>query len=326
MLRTKRDRYVEVDGRTAGRSLVLKVRNIAGQRLELAELSVKHKELEEQVTALARTAGRMPSATNADGAESRSDHRRRISAASTGSPPRLPCSTPTQRLAHFNQAYVDLWQLDAEWLATRPRDGEILDRLRQARRLEERADYRDWKQELARRPTAPTSRSRTTWHLPDGRTLHVIADADGEGGVTYLYENVTERIALESRYNALIQVQRETLDTLREGVAVFAPDGRLRLYNSAFATIWRLTPAQLDGEPHVDEVIAWCRPLYDAPEEWERTKAAVTAIVSERRPYEQPVRPARRQRHRLRRAALAGRRHAARPIPTLPTPSAPSAP
>ena len=31
------------------------------------------------------------------------------------------------------------------------------------------------------------------WHLPDGRTLHVVADSEGEAGVTYLYENVTER-------------------------------------------------------------------------------------------------------------------------------------
>ena len=45
------------------------------------------------------------------------------------------------------------------------------------------------------------------WHLPDGRTLHVVADSEGEAGVTYLYENVTERLALESRYNALIEVQ-----------------------------------------------------------------------------------------------------------------------
>jgi signal transduction histidine kinase len=283
MLRTLRDKYVEVDGRTAGRSLVLKVRNIAGQRLELAELSERHKELEEQVAALralldeAKTRER----TKVEPKPSMETHFRSFDRLATA----FAVFNANQRLAHFNQAYVDLWQLDPEWLATHPKDGEILDRLRQERRLEERADYRDWKRSwLSAYGTDKQVEDR--WHLPDGRTLHVIADADGDGGVTYLYENVTEQIALESRYNALIQVQRETLDTLREGVAVFAPNGRLRLYNHAFATLWHLSPQQLDTEPHVDEVISRCRVLYDVPEEWERTKAAVTAIVAERRPYE----------------------------------------
>jgi signal transduction histidine kinase len=283
MLRTKRDRYVEVDGRTAGRSLVLKVRNIAGQRLELAELAARHKELEAQVTALralldeAKTKER----ARAEIKPSMETHFRSFDRLATA----FAVFDANQRLAHYNQAYVDLWQLDPEWLATHPRDGEILDRLRQARRLEERADYRDWKRSWLS-AYGSNKQVEDRWHLPDGRMLHVIADAAGEGGVTYLYENVTERIALESRYNALIQVQRETLDTLREGVAVFAPNGRLRLYNTAFATIWELSPRLLDAQPHVENVIAWCRKLYDAPEEWERTKAAVTAIVAERRPYE----------------------------------------
>jgi signal transduction histidine kinase len=284
MLHTRRDKYVEVDGRTAGRSLVLKVRNIAGQRLELAELSVKHKALEEQVASLRALLDAEATKGERSLAESKASmetHFRSFDRLATA----FAVFDAGQRLAHFNQAYVDLWQLDAEWLATHPRDGEILDRLRQARRLEERADYQDWKRNwLSAAGTDKQVEDR--WHLPDGRTLHVIADADGEGGVTYLYENVTEQIALESRYNALIQVQRETLDTLRDGVAVFAPDGRLRLYNQAFADIWRLSSSQLDEQPHVDDVIEWCRTLYDAPEEWERTKAAVTAIVAERRPYE----------------------------------------
>ncbi|WP_158008240.1 PAS domain-containing sensor histidine kinase [Methyloceanibacter methanicus] len=67
---------------------------------------------------------------------------------------------------------------------------------------------------------------------------------------------------------------------------MFGSDGRLRLYNSAFAAIWCLTPKLLDAEPHVDEVTAWCSLLYDAPEEWERTRAIVTSIVAERRSYD----------------------------------------
>lgn len=283
MLRTKRARYVEADGRTAGHTLVLKVRDIAGQRLELAELSAKHKELEEQVAALRSLLdkAKQNERDNAEAQAIRDTHFRSFDRLATA----FAVFDSTQRLAHYNQAYVDLWQLDTGWLDTRPRDGEILDRLRQARRLEERAEYRAWKEDwLSAYGTGKQAEDR--WHLPDGRMLHVIADANGDDGVTYLYENVTEHIALESRYNALTQVQRETLDTLREGVAVFGSDGRLRLYNSAFAAIWCLTPNLLDAEPHVDEVTAWCSLLYNEPDEWERTRAIVTSIVAERRPYD----------------------------------------
>jgi signal transduction histidine kinase len=284
MLSTLRDRYVEVDGRASGRTIVLKVRDLVGQRLELADLAAKHRQLEDQVASLRG----LLEAQAGVGEHARTESRPALDARFR-SFDRLATAfavfEASQRLTHFNQAYVELWQLDPEWLATLPRDGEILDRLRQARRLPEKADYRQWKKDWLS-SYGSNAQIEDQWHLPDGRTLHVVADSEDEDGVTYLYENVTERLALESRYNALIQVQRETLDTLREGVAVFASNGRLRLYNQAFADIWRLSPRQLDGEPHIEEIIGWCRALHDAPEEWERTKAAVTGIVAERRPYE----------------------------------------
>jgi signal transduction histidine kinase len=278
MLRTQRDRYVEVDGRTTGRTIVLKVRDLAGQRLEFADLAARHRQLEEQVASLR---GLLEEASNAETKPSLETRFRSFDRLATA----FAVFDAEQRLTHFNQAYVELWQLDPEWLATHPRDGEILDRLRQARRLPEKADYRQWKKGWLG-SYGSNAQVEDQWHLPDGRTLHVVADSEGEAGVTYLYENVTERLGLESRYNALIEVQRETLDTLREGVAVFAPNGRLRLYNRAFATIWRLNPRQLDGEPHIEEIIASCRVLYDAPEEWDGIKEAVTAIVAERVAYE----------------------------------------
>jgi signal transduction histidine kinase len=287
ILRTQRDRHVEADGRAVGRTLMFKLCEIAGERLEHTALADKHKQLEEQVAALRGVLDAEAAASERKRAESKPSaeaYFRSFDRLATA----FAVFDAEQRLTHFNQAYVELWQLDGEWLSTHPRDGEILDRLRQARRLPEKADYREWKTSWLS-AYGGNAQTEDQWHLPDGRTLHVIADSDGEGGITYLYENVTERLALESRYNALIQVQRETLDTLREGVAVFAPSGRLRLYNQAFATIWQLNPGQLDGAPHVDEIIGWCRALYDAPEEWERTKAAVTAIVAERHPYESQI-------------------------------------
>ena len=36
------------------------------------------------------------------------------------------------------------------------------------------------------------------------------------GGLTFVYEDVTDKLALERSYNTLIEVQRETLDNLYE--------------------------------------------------------------------------------------------------------------
>jgi nitrogen-specific signal transduction histidine kinase len=279
MLTTQRQQPVEVDGRTAGASVALKIRDVAGERLGLAALAEEHRKLDAEIASLRAL---LDTANKPDaGPRSLETRFRSFDRLATA----FAVFDADKRLAHFNQAYVDLWQLDSDWLATHPRDGEILDRLRQVRRIPEKADYREWKRNWLSAYGSNAQRE-DQWHLPDGRTLHVIADSAQDGGVTYLYENVTERLQLESRYNALIHVQRETLDTLREGVAVFGPNGRLKLHNRAFASIWRLSQQQLESEPHIDDIIAACRTLYDETLEWERTKAAVTAIFAERRPYE----------------------------------------
>ena len=72
----------------------------------------------------------------------------------------------------FNEAYRKLWQLDAEWLKTRPTEGAVLDRLRELGRLPQVVNYREWKAKIL----ACYGRHRLeddTGMLPDGRTLQV---------------------------------------------------------------------------------------------------------------------------------------------------------
>jgi signal transduction histidine kinase len=116
------------------------------------------------------------------------------------------------------------------------------------------------------------------WHLPDGRTLRVVTTPNPEGGVTYLYDDVTERLAMHRRYDALIKVQSETLDHLAEAVAVFGSDGRVRLHNQAFQRMWKLAPEALDAHPHIEAVAAWCQALHDDNAVWRNLRGAITAI------------------------------------------------
>ncbi len=186
-----------------------------------------------------------------------------------------------QRLTFYNQAFRDVWKLDIAWLEGKPPLGEFLDHLRQNRQLPEQPDYRTWRDHQLK-AVEETETIEDWWHLPDGRTIHLLADRRPDGGVTYLFDDVTERLALESRYNSLIKVQRETLENLREGVALFGSDGRLKLFNASFLKMWSLDATFLNEGPHIDEVRARCKDLLDDAEPWATAIRAVTGVVEER--------------------------------------------
>lgn len=184
-----------------------------------------------------------------------------------------------QRLIFHNAAYRQLWDLDPVFLDGRPLDGEILDRLRAARKLPEQADFKSWKADVLAAYRAVEA-NEAWWYLPDGRSLRVVADPNPQGGLTYLFDDVSENMKLESRYNALMRVQAETLDTLKEPVAVFGADGRLTFANRAFATLWRLDPETLRERPRVDAVIAACQTLSPDEDPWIDIRGAITGLES----------------------------------------------
>jgi signal transduction histidine kinase len=200
-------------------------------------------------------------------------HRRTLDQLATG----VAIFGSNQRLSFYNAAYRSLWDLDVEFLDGGPTDSAVLDRLRAARKLPDEQDFRQWKIALHEAYRAVEAKEHT-WHLPDGRTMRVVTTPNPEGGVIYLFEDVTERLDLERRYDALIRVQGETLDNLTEAVAVFGSDGRMRLHNPVFARMWRLDAEMLARRPHIETVSTACRPLHGDHPIWQRLRAMITAI------------------------------------------------
>ena len=184
----------------------------------------------------------------------------------------------SQRLVFRNTAFDSLFGLDVKWLNDWPGHGEWLDRLREKRLLPEQADYASWKRdELKRYDAAPNEEwPDELWPLPDGRTLRVARQRHPMGGVMMIFEDKTDELALRARYNTLINVQRATLDKLHEAVAVFGSDGRLRLHNTAFETLWNLSPGDLEGQPEFDAVAEKCAALYTDEAVWSAMKARAT--------------------------------------------------
>ena len=187
----------------------------------------------------------------------------------------------SKRLTLYNAAYLQIWSLDPAFLDQGPTDGEILDRLRAKRQLPEQVDFRAWKaQQLSAYQAIEPS--ETVWHLPDGRALRVVMSPNPKGGVTYLYDDATQSYALASQVTALTHVQGETLDALKEGVAAFGADGRVKLFNPAFAELWEIDPAMLRDRPHIDEIARACTPLCRDPQAFDEIRTAIVDLPEHR--------------------------------------------
>ncbi|MEE1655989.1 ATP-binding protein [Microvirga sp. CF3062] len=227
----------------------------AGIAVDVSELEAVRTDLQRQMDAHVRTLDQLPTAVAIfDGA---------------------------QNLIFSNSAYQRLWGLDAAFLSLRPSDSEVLDRLRAARKLPEQADFRAWKNDFLQGYRS-VEQQETWWHLPDRRTLRVVVNPNPQGGVTYLFDDVSERFELASQVHSLTRVQSETLDTLKEGVAVFGSDGRLKLHNRAFADMWSLAAEMTAANPHIDTVIKACRPLAPRDEPWIDIRGAVAGLADMR--------------------------------------------
>ncbi|MDO1584704.1 PAS domain-containing sensor histidine kinase [Rhizobium oryzicola] len=186
-----------------------------------------------------------------------------------------------QRLQFYNQAFVRLWDLDLGFLESRPDNNELLDRLRAQNKVPEQLNWRNWKESVLSVYRALDTQTNR-WHLPNGQTLQVIATAHPQGGATWVFENLTEQVDLETRYNTLVKVQGETIDHLAEGVAVFGPDGRIRLSNPAFRALWGLSEDQTRPGTHIRSIEAACALEYDKPDGWRHFGQMLTSFEDQR--------------------------------------------
>jgi signal transduction histidine kinase len=192
-----------------------------------------------------------------------------------------------KRLVFHNSAYRQLWSFDQAFVDQHPTDSEILDRLRVAGLLPEQADFRGWKENLFTAYQALEA-GEHVWYLPDGRTLRVVINPNPQGGVTYLFDDVSERFHLESQFNALTRVQSETLDSLKEGVGVFGTDGRLKFFNPAFANLLNLDANLLNEKPHIDRLAGLCT-LFGEKGFLDEIRSIVVGLNDERTGFESRV-------------------------------------
>ena len=190
--------------------------------------------------------------------------------------------SPDQKLTFFNTGFLRVWGLDEAWLRSQPSFSEVVEALRERRKLPEVADFPAFKREEQRKFTSLIEPVEDLLHLPDDRTYRMTITPHPFGGLLFTWEDVTDALALERNYNTLIEVQRETLNNLAEGIAVFGGDARIKLANASYGRIWRIPEQVIATNPHVDDIASFIRPYFPDEEAWERRREDFVTMLGER--------------------------------------------
>ena len=197
-------------------------------------------------------------------------------------------------LIYYNTAFARMWNLQEAWLDTRPAHGELLDKMRDAGLLPEHADYPAWKGDQLSLYTDVDGENAgdpetggapdEVWDLPDGRAVRFTRQRHPFGGLLNIFDDITDELRLQARYNTLIGVQRATLNNLAEGVAVFGADGALHLFNSAFQRLWGLQVDLLGARPHFEKIVREVDGLVeDGAQHWVRIGERITSLSADHR-------------------------------------------
>ena len=188
-----------------------------------------------------------------------------------------------QTLALFNPAFSRMLQVDPVWLARRPSLRDVIDAMRNSRRIPETSDFHHWRRRLLDLfDNTEAVDYEEVWHLMDGSSINVLARPHPHGSLAFVFDDVSERMRLEQSYRQSLDLRRATVNRLDEGLAVFGADGLLQFVNDAFHEIWGTDAESILPGMHAREVMRLCQGLTLETDVWRRMIAFITSEETRR--------------------------------------------
>lgn len=188
---------------------------------------------------------------------------------------------PDQGLAFANLPFRRLFALGADDVAEARPFARLLDAWREGGRTPEVRDYPEWRQAHVDW-FAQAGACEEDWLLRDGTHLHVVAQPTPDGGLLLIAEDKTEQVQLAGARDTLLRVRTATFDNLFEAVAVFAPDGRLHLWNQRFRRLWGVDEGTLAAHPRVDALMGGLADRLAKPNQISIVQEVIRAATLER--------------------------------------------
>ncbi len=187
-----------------------------------------------------------------------------------------------RRLVFANKPFQRIFAIDRGLMASAPTFERVLDTARHAGKLPEVRDYAEWRRDRVAW-FAATSAQKEDWTLTSGVHLNIVAQPEPDGELLLVVEDLTEQLRLSAIRDTMLRTRTATLDSLFESVALFAPDGRMQLWNRRFASDWGLESDYLDTHPHIEPLLKKIAARLKRPADAASVGEAVRSATIERR-------------------------------------------
>jgi PAS domain-containing protein len=190
-----------------------------------------------------------------------------------------------RHLQLFNPALLDLTDLSAEFLISRPTMLAVLDAMRERSMIPEPRDYRLWRRQIVEMErAAASSQFHDTWSLPGGQTYRVTGWPHPNGALALMLEDISTEISRTRRYRAELELGQAVIDTMDAAIAVFSHSGQLLLTNSAYAKFWGHDPAEQIADGVIGAVSDYWRNNSAPSPIWDDVEAFI-ARLGNREPW-----------------------------------------
>ncbi len=187
-----------------------------------------------------------------------------------------------RKLIFANQPFRRIFELNSGVVAQSLEFERFLANARDTGRTPEVRDFPTWRAEHSEW-FASGETQEEAWPLSDGTHLRMIAQPMPDGGLVLIAEDRTEQLALSATRDTLLRTRTATFDSLFEALAVFAPDGKLQLWNRSFAGTWGLDPEQLDAHPAAPELLEAIAPNLEKPKQAKGIGEVIRAATLDRK-------------------------------------------
>ncbi len=178
-----------------------------------------------------------------------------------------------RQLALFNPSLIDLTNLPADFLSSRPNLLTFFDRMRENRMMPEPRNYASWREQIAELVVAASDdRYTDTWTLPCGVTYRVLGRPHPDGAIAFLFEDISAEVSLTRRFRTELELGQQALDSVQDALVVFSPTGKLSLCNQAYRDLWRCEPEQSVTEYCLQDAMLLWRNGTKKTKAWEKLR------------------------------------------------------